>query len=286
MRILITGARGFIGGHLSKHLASRGHELQPFVRGDSLDLIASFKPEVCIHLAGRSSVRESLQNPALYEDANCRFSMALLEALRGAGTRRVIHASTVMIYGKDAPLPYAEDRIGSTPASFYGASKLAIEAQMNTWQTLHGVETINLRIFSVYGPGLRPDCVPHLIASAILEGRTFNIFGNGSSIRDYVAVGDVVSAFDAALNAQWGSDFPLALNIGSGRGTSLMELIGMLETGLQKKLKIEFKPPVAGELHAIVADVSRARQFLDWQPRANLGAEIRALSVWFQTRQK
>ncbi len=110
-----------------------------------------FKPDVCVHLAARSSVRESLQNPGLYAESNDALSIAVLEAARRSNCRRVIHASSVMIYGKDAPLPYSETHIGTTPASFYGASKLAAETLMNAWRALHGMETIYLRLSPVLG---------------------------------------------------------------------------------------------------------------------------------------
>ena len=315
MRIVVTGAAGFIGGHLFQRLLQQGHvlcgivrtieetsptrvasaaKLQSVIEGhpnavlracnslDSLlEIVARFRPDACVHLAGRSSVRESLQNPGLYEDANCRFSMGLLEALRAAGCRRVVHASTVMVYGKDAPAPYCEKHLGSSPLSFYGASKLAVETQMNAWRALHGMETINLRLFSVYGPGLRRDCVPYLIASAILENRGFNLFGDGSSQRDYVALEDVLAAIEAALSVRWTDSFPTALNIGSGKGTRLIDLIQLLERGLGKKLTLEFKPPVQGELHSIIADVNQTEASLGWRPRVELAEGMGRLAKWF-----
>lgn len=318
MKVMITGAAGFVGAHVFERLVSRGYEVAGVVRGvgeqspssarriaaldeicaqnsnaqlirvdiaSSLnEQIPNFKPDACVHLAGRSSVRESLQNPGLYESANGQFSMRLLEALRLAGCRRVVHASTVMVYGKDAPRPYREDAIGTMPASFYGASKLAIETQMNTWRALHGMETVNLRLFSTYGPGLRADCVPHLIASAIVAQRAFNVFGDGSSVRDYVAVEDVVEAIELSLSAAWRSNFPLALNIGSGVGTRLIDLIRMLERGLRAELQIEFKPAVAGELAAITADVSAAQRELNWSPSVKIDAGMLGLTDWFRTQ--
>lgn len=320
MRIVVTGAAGFIGGHLFRRLLKQGHALCGIVRtsGDaslssatgtatlqalveghpdaalracnSLDalheIVVRFQPDACVHLAGRSSVRESLQNPGLYEEANCRFSMGLLQALRASGCRRVVHASTVMVYGKDAPSPYQEDRLGSAPLSFYGASKLAVETQMNAWRALHGMETINLRLFSVYGAGLRRDCVPYLIASAILEARNFNVFGDGSSQRDYVALDDVLDALEAALAVRWTKIFPRALNIGSGKGTRLSDLIRLLEQGLDKKLALDFNPPVQGELHSIVADIALAETSLVWRPRVELANGMGGLAKWFLTSEK
>lgn len=314
MNVLITGAAGFIGSHLFRRLSGRGHKVLGIVRsketasaasahrnsalaerplsaceyilecGNTVpdQAISAFMPEVCVHLAGRSSVRESLQNPGLYEDQNCRFSMALLEALRLAGCPRVIHASTVIIYGKDAPLPYREEAIGSAPGSFYGASKLAVEALMNTWRVLHGMAAFNLRFFSVYGPELRPDCVPHLIATAIAKGNDFTVFGDGSSVRDYIEIDDVLDAIEAAIMIPWSADIPAALNIGSGVGTPLLELIELIERGLKEKARIVHKPAVAGELHSIVADIHAAKRILNWSPRVKLEDGIARFTEWFK----
>ncbi len=318
MRILLTGATGFIGSHVFANLARDGVRVAGFVRhasnassasahrlaklerivrehpngsliigsrlGDSEKAVADFSPTACVHLAGRSSVRESLNNPGIYADVNGAATIELLELLRRVGCRRIVHASSVMVYGKDAPLPYREPHIGSSPTSFYGASKLAAETLLNTWRALHGMETINLRLFSVYGPDLRPDCVPYLIASAIRDERDFTIFGDGSSVRDYVEIDDVVRAIRAAIDAPPQSkNASLSLNIGSGIGTCLTDLVRKIERGLNKKARIVHKQAVSGELPAIVADVTSARENLNWQPRVNVDVGMKKLTEWFAT---
>ena len=317
MRILITGASGFIGSNLFEHLArknacvagvvrvknqsapsvKRAACLEKFVQahpnaslvrcpdfGGLAALFAEFSPTACVHLAGRSSVRESFQNPGMYADANGAALIEVLEAARGTGCRRIVHSSSVMVYGKDAPLPYNEAHIGSTPASFYGASKLAAETILNAWRALHTMETVNLRLFSVYGPDLRPDSVPHLIASAIREERDFTVFGDGSSVRDYVEIDDVVNAIEAAIAVPWTNDFPTALNIGSGVGTRLLDLVRLIERGLNKKGCLVHKPAVAGELHTIVADNANAKRVLNWKPRVELRDGVARLTDWFNAQ--
>jgi nucleoside-diphosphate-sugar epimerase len=319
VRILITGVTGFIGSHLFEHLARENTVVAGFVRnaennsperalrlaqlnniarecpnatiltgprfGEMERDVAEFSPTACVHLAGRSSVRESFSNPGLYATSNAAATIELLEILRRAGCLRVIHSSSVMIYGKDAPLPYTESGIGSTPASFYGASKLATETFVNTWRVLHGMEAINLRLFSVYGPELRPDCVPHLIASAIRDDRDFTIFGDGSSVRDYVEIDDVVRAIQAAIHTPWSKSFPLALNIGSGIGTALIELVRIIERGMNKKARLVHKSAVRSELQAVVAGIDLARTTLQWEPRVELKDGMARLTNWFaQTR--
>ena len=314
MNILVTGASGFLGYHLTSRLLTRGYDVTGTIRRagmasadsrrrmkklESMNgsakgklLIArseefealynTFKrtpPEVCIHLAGKSWVRESVGYPELYEEANFRFTAALLEALRQNGCRRVIFASSVMVYGKDAPLPYAEPHIGTAPSSPYGASKLACEVLVNTYRQLHKLETVNLRLFSVYGPDLRPDCVPHLIATAIMKGQPFTVFGDGSSMRDYIEVEDVLNAIEAAMHAKPSFD---ALNIGSGYGASLVDLIRMIEKAMGRRAELVYKPAVAGELHTAVPDITHAMNSLSWEPQVDIEQGIARMAAWFK----
>ena len=315
VRILITGAAGFIGSQVFARFAQAGVRVAGFIRDSQnptalhtrrlakLDQIASahsnpvlirgksfsaakidivdFSPTVCVHLAGRSSVRESLKNPGLYVDANVGSTIELLETLRAIGCNRVVHASSVMVYGKDAPSPYHELELGTSPASFYGASKLAAETLLNTYRMLHRFEAINLRLFSVYGPDLRPDSVPHLIASAIRDDREFNIFGDGSSVRDYVEIRDVVDAIEAAVRVEWSANFPGTLNIGSGVGTPLLEVLRNIEQGMCKKARLVYKPAVEGELKTIVAGIENSGRFLGWKPRISFREGVGRFTEWF-----
>lgn len=314
MNILVTGVAGFIGMHLAARLLSKGHAVTGTIRragmvsADSkrrlkkLEAYAAsikaklqivrceeyealytslqqVRPEVCVHLAGKSWVRESIGYPELYEEANYKFTIALLEALRHHGCRRLIFASSVMVYGKDAPLPFAEDHLGTCPLSPYGASKLACEVLINTYRQLHKLQTVNLRLFSVYGPDMRADCVPHIIATSILKKQPFTVYGDGSAMRDYVDVEDVVNAFETAIGD---STSYAALNIGSGFGTSVVELLQLIEQQMGKKAEVVHKPGVAGELALAIPDISLAMEKLKWEPRVNLETGIKRMTAWFK----
>jgi nucleoside-diphosphate-sugar epimerase len=145
------------------------------------------------------------------------------------------------------------------------------------------MESINLRLFSVYGPDLREDSVPNLIGRAILERRPFKILGDGSSQRDYVDVNDVLDAFQAALACPWAPDFPTAINIGSGTGTTLRHLIELLEARLGMNLIRDPQPPVHGEIPAIVADIGLAQKVLGYRPSITLEAGLARLANWFRS---
>jgi UDP-glucuronate 4-epimerase len=312
MNILVTGAGGFIASHLIPRLLAAGHTVTGTIRragmasadskrrAKNLELLSDkghfqiarceefeslyallqrFRADLCVHLAGKSWVRESVSYPELYEEANFRATSALLEALRQNNCRKVIFASTVMVYGKDAPVPYMEDNLGSAPASPYGASKLSCEVLLNTYNILHKLQTINLRIFSCYGPELRADLVPHLIATAITKRQPFTIFGDGSAVRDFIEISDVVSAIERAIDC---NESHTALNIGSGFGTSLLELIAVIEKCLGKKAELIYKPAVAGELAVAIPDISLSMEKLQWEPKVELEAGIERMVGWFK----
>ncbi len=123
-----------------------------------------------------------------------------------------------------------------------------------------------------------------MIAAAIQNEKDFNVFGDGSSVRDYIEIDDVLDAIEAAIEAVWCQDFPIAINIGSGQGTTLLELIAKLEVGLGKPAKIVRKPANAGELHAIVADIATAQRVLNWRPCVDMETGIARLTDWFNAQ--
>jgi UDP-glucuronate 4-epimerase len=314
-RFLVTGAAGFVASHLMPRLLNAGHLVTGMVRYarraseaskrrmgalDALqekykdhfqltqcddgmamrEAVARAKPDICIHLAGRSWVRESVAWPELYVEANYRTTVGLMDALHHSGCRRVVLASSSMVYGKDAPLPYVEDQLGVAPASPYGASKLACEALLNTYHALYKMETVNLRLFSIYGPDLRQDCVPYLIGSAIMQGKPFTVFGDGSSMRDYIEVNDAMDAIEAACRGH--ESYP-ALNIGSGFGTPLIDLVRLLEKCIGRKVELSFKASLASELPLAVPDLCLAMEKLKWEPKISIEEGMARLAEWFKS---
>ncbi|WP_068808595.1 NAD-dependent epimerase [Thauera phenolivorans] len=233
MKILLTGAAGFIGMHTSERLLARGDEvvgldnlndyydprlkearlarLQPhpgfrFVRMDVADragvehLFAEEKFDRVIHLAAQAGVRYSLQNPHAYIDSNVVGFMNILEGCRHAGVGHLVYASSSSVYGGNTRMPFSEADSVDHPVSMYAATKKANELMAHTYSHLFGLPTTGLRFFTVYGPWGRPDMALFLFTKAILEGRPIDVFNHGRMKRDFTYVDDIVEGVIRTLD--------------------------------------------------------------------------------------
>jgi UDP-glucose 4-epimerase len=299
MRFLITGGAGFIGVHLANSLARQGHtvrvlddlstgdatRLDPsvhFTRGDVED-----KPKVwrllnkvdCVyHLAARVSVPESVLYPREYNRTNVSGTVAIMEAMRDAGIKRVVLTSSGAVYGEQKVNKVYEDLLPH-PDSPYAVSKLAAENYVRTIGELWHIETVSLRIFNAYGPGqsIPPTHAPVIpqFMRQLLEGGSLVIYGAGHQTRDYIYVDDVVEALAAAattegLNRQ-------VINIGTGVGTSIHELVKMMEQVTDKKARTITNPSAPSGVSALVANISRAERSLGFRPKVTLEQGLRLL---------
>lgn len=292
MRFLITGGAGFLGAALANYLVRQNHtvrilddlstgdpaKLDPaihFTRGDIED-----KPKVwrllnkidCVyHLAARVSVPESVLYPREYNKTNVSGTVAVMEAMRDAGVKRVVLASSGAVYGEqevervnESLLPY--------PDSPYAVSKLAAEGYVRTIGGLWGIETVALRIFNAYGPGqailpTHSPVIPQFVRQ-ILGGGSVIMYGSGEHVRDYIYVDDVVQALAAAATAEGVSR--QVINIGTGIGTSIKQLIAMIEKVTGRKAQIITNPTVSAGVSSLVADISLAQKLLNFAPRVSL----------------
>src|SRR5581483_5725539 len=222
--------------------------------------------EVVFHLAAQADVRVSVTDPTFDAATNVLGTIAVLEAARACGARRVVNSSTGGgLYGDIDILPTPED-VPIHPMAGYGQSKYAAEGYCGLYTRLHGLSTISLRYGNVYGP--RQDIhgeagVVAIFAGALIEGRAPKVFGNGTQTRDWVEVSDVVRAnlmaADSALNG--------AVNIGHGRETTVLQLLDAMRGAVGRMdAEPEFVPARPGEVSRSCLDVSRARQELGWQP--------------------
>jgi UDP-glucuronate 4-epimerase len=247
MKILITGAAGFIGFHTANHLLDRGEEIvgldnlntyydvtlkearlrllesQPgfrFVRADLSDadqidrLFATERFDRVVHLAAQAGVRYSIKNPRAYIDSNINGFLTILEGCRHHDVKHLVYASSSSVYGANTKLPFSVHDNVDHPISLYAATKKANELMAHTYSHLYRLPTTGLRFFTVYGPWGRPDMAMFIFTRAIIEGNPIDVFNQGNMRRDFTyiddIVGGVVRTMDlvAAPNAAWKSDHP------------------------------------------------------------------------------
>jgi UDP-glucuronate 4-epimerase len=231
-KVLVTGTAGFIGYHLALRLIADGHEVvgvddlhpcafpslkaqrhrrlqetpgytdvvQDLADAEATDaLFATHRPDLVAHLAARTGVRTSVEHPFAYERSNVLGTLAVLEAARLHGRPRVVYASSSSVYGDSTAMPWREDDRADTPVSLYAATKRAGELMAHAFTATHGLCTIGLRFFTVYGPFGRPDMAVWTFAEAIASGEPVPLFDGGNMQRDFTYVDDVVAAVCAAL---------------------------------------------------------------------------------------
>jgi UDP-glucose 4-epimerase len=297
MNFLITGAAGFLGSSLANQLAREGHQVRGlddlstgnpqslapdvhFTRGDVSDRPKLWtllqEVDVVYHLAARVSVPESILYPRDYNLVNVGGTVALMEAMRDVGVGRVVLASSGAVYG-DLGGQTLKETITPNPRSPYAVSKLAAEYYVRTIGGLWGIETVSLRIFNAYGPGQHlpashPPVVPHYLKQA-LRGGTLVAHGDGSQTRDYVYVDDVVSGLVAAATAP--NINGLVINIGSGKETSISELIKCVQDVTGSNSEVIHNPKTSGGVSRLCADLTLANQKLNYRPSIGLPEGLR-----------
>ncbi len=297
MQFLVTGGAGFLGTHLCNRLARDGHAVRAlddlsagdpsrlaptvlFTRGDVADipkLWSLLQGIDCVyHLAARVSVPQSILYPRDYNTVNVGGTVALMEAVRDAGVTRVVLASSGAVYGQQAAQPVRED-MPPYPDSPYAVSKLSAEFYVRTIGALWKIETVILRIFNAFGPGQavpvsHPPVVPQLLKQAT-GGGSLVVFGDGTQTRDFVFVDDVVNALVAAATAERVAGE--VINVGSGQETSIVDLIRHIEQVVGRQVEPLHNSSVSGGVRRLVADVTKARRLLNFQPRISLDEGLR-----------
>lgn len=312
LSVLVTGAAGFIGSHLSEALVAAGDTVvcldsfDPFydpavkernvaalresgrfveVRGDIRDPAAwDAVPDgvdAVVHLAARAGVRPSIAEPALYADVNVTGTARMLDFVARRSVPSVVFGSSSSVYGNTQDVPFTESAPVDHPISPYAATKVAGERLCRTAHELTGVSVLVARIFTAYGPRQRPDLAIHKFARLLAEGRPIPRFGDGTSARDYTYVADLVDGLTAGL--AWVRNHPGAfetVNLGSDRPVTLNEVIRVLGEALGVEPRIEELPMQPGDVERTWADISRARELLGYAPRTSFAEGIRAFVAW------
>lgn len=299
MRCLITGGAGFIGAALANRLAREGHHVwvlddlsagDPsrldskvlFTRGDVKDvpkLWTLLQDVDCVyHLAARVSVPESILYPRDYNDVNVGGTVAVMEAVRDAGVKRVVLASSGAIYGEQRKQPVSE-KSTPVPDSPYAVSKLASEYYVFTIGSLYGIETVALRIFNAYGPGqfipaAHAPVIPQFLKQA-LGGGSLVVFGDGNQTRDFVYIDDVVEALVAAATAP-DVDRHI-INVGSGQEVSINQLVEKVARVTGRQVDPLYSQANDGGVSRLVADIGLARRKLGYRPSVDLDEGLRRM---------
>jgi UDP-glucuronate 4-epimerase len=312
LKILITGAAGFIGSHVADRLLERGDEVigldnfndyysptqkernvsaaqqqagYTLYRADLRNfeelqtVFEKSRPDKILHLAGMANVRYSVQFPLLYEEVNVRGTMHILELARLSGIEQVVMASSSSIYGGCKTIPFSEDEPADKPMSPYAATKRAAELLAYTYHNLYGLKFTALRFFTVFGPRNRPDMAVYLFTKAIDQGLPLKLFGDGSARRDWTYVGDTVRGILAALDRPL--DYEI-INLGNSHTQSEMDLIQAAEKALDKQAVINRVERPSTELPLTFADISKARRLLDFAPITSFEEGYANFFEWYQ----
>ncbi len=318
MRVLVTGAAGFIGFHVAKALLDRGEEvigvdnmndyyevslkqarldrLLPFKKfsfkkenianRDAILPLASQGLTHIIHLAAQAGVRYSLENPFAYADSNLTGHLVLMElARRTPGLKHFVYASSSSVYGGNTKIPFAVGDAVERPVSLYAATKRADELMSYTYAHLFRMPATGLRFFTVYGPWGRPDMAAYIFTSRILEGKPIKVFNNGNMRRDFTYIDDIVSGVLAALGkppqAQEPNP-PFALyNLGNSKAEKLPDFIAAIEKALGKKAIIDFQPLQPGDVIETFADISASTRDLGFNPETGIEQGIPKFTAWY-----
>ena len=316
MKVLVTGAAGFIGMHASLRLLARGdtvlgldnlndyyavslkearlaqlrtHPGFRFEHADIADggalqaLFAREKPDAVLHLAAQAGVRYSLTNPAAYIQSNLVGFGNLLEACRHHPPRHLVYASSSSVYGSNAKLPWSESDNVDHPVSLYAATKKSNELMAHAYSHLFGLPATGLRFFTVYGPWGRPDMSPMLFASAIMEGRPIQVFNQGDMQRDFTYVDDIVEGTIRVLDRPAPGTPPCdVFNIGNHAPVGLLDYIAAMERALGREAKLELKPMQPGDVKATYADTARLAAAVGFAPSTPLDEGLARFADWFK----
>lgn len=308
--ILVTGGAGFIGSNLIDQLLFLGHKVicldnfDPFydkkvklenladayehqnfvlIEGDirnqaDLEKCFSLQPiDLVIHLAAKAGVRPSIKDPKEYYDVNVAGTLNILEAMRNYGVKKFLFASSSSVYGNNRKTPFSESDSVDNPISPYAASKKSGELICHSYHHLYGFDIFCLRFFTVYGPRQRPDLAIHKFTNQILKNQSIEVYGDGSSARDYTYINDTVNGIIKASECLEGFDI---FNLGESKVISLLEMIETIEKLLGKKAIKKFLPVQPGDVDITFADITKSKKMIGYDPQWNFEIGLKEFLKW------
>jgi UDP-glucuronate 4-epimerase len=311
MKVLVTGAAGFVGSRLSKALLARGDEvvgydnLDPyydlglkrrhladldvgafrFVEGDLRngeqlrDLFETENFQAVAHVGAMAAVRYSVQFPLIYGEVNVQGTANLLDAARQTSQPVCVLASTSSVYGSDTPVPFSEEAPAVKPLAPYPASKRAMELFAHSFAHLYGLRTTVLRFFNVYGPHGRPDMMPWQWSQKIHRGEEITLFNGGQLRRDWTYIDDINAGILAAIDA--GLDWEI-VNLGCGRPVENLLFVKILENLLGREARVIDAPCPISEPLETFADISKARRLFGYEPKTEVEVGLSHFVDWLR----
>jgi UDP-glucuronate 4-epimerase len=309
---MVTGCAGFIGSHVTEHLLEKNENIigvdnfndfydpkikkrnimpsmnNPrfrLVNGDIRDteklgkIFKDFEIETVVHLAACAGVGHSFKNPELYYDVNVNGTRGVLDLAARYKVKNFIFASSSSVYGINKKVPFSEEDETNNQISPYAKTKKAGEKLCQEFHETSGLNITCLRFFTVYGPRGRPDMAPFKFTKLISEGKEIEMFGDGSSSRDYTFVEDIAQGIIAAVYRNLGLEI---INLGNERPIELRQLIKLIEQNVGKKAKIRQLPTQKGDVPLTHADISKARHLLGYIPRVSFEEGIKRTVEWYK----
>ena len=312
-KILITGAAGFIGYHLSRSLLKdvaiilgidnlnnyydtglkeqrlkrlKGFKNFTFKKIDLIDekklnnVFLNLNPSIVIHLAAQAGVRYSIENPRAYLDSNLIGFHNVIEQCRRCKINKLIYASSSSIYGLNEKIPFSVNDKTDYPVSLYGATKKSNELVAHAYSHLYGVKTIGLRFFTVYGPWGRPDMAYFSFTKKIIEGRKIEVFNHGNMQRDFTYIDDIVDGIRNTIDKDFNFEI---FNLGNSKSEDLMTMIRIIEKELNINAKIVFKDMQAGDVFKTYADIKKSSKMLEFKPKVSLQVGLKRTIDWYKS---
>jgi len=311
MRALITGAAGFIGSHLCERLLADGWTvvgidnfddfydpqikrrniseclknknfqlIKADIRDDeAMGEIIGGDVQIIVHLAAMAGVRPSIAQPLLYADVNINGTMVLLELAKKYEVNKFIFGSSSSVYGNNEKVPFSEDDNVDFPISPYAATKKAGELICHTYHHLHGVSITCLRFFTVYGPRQRPDLAIHKFAKLIEQDKPIPVYGDGTMMRDFTYIDDIVNGIVAAMDRCDGFNI---YNLGESQPITVNDLIAEIEKALGKKAVRQSIPPQPGDVERTYADITKSVRELGYDPKTSIQTGLANFTTWLR----
>lgn len=311
MKILVTGAAGFIGGHLAEQLSIRGDEVvgldnfndyyDPAIKRSTaaileqfpnfrmveadirdrqvmLDLFEEEKFDAVAHLAAMAGVRNAVLFPELYVDVDFNGTQHLMDGARLNGVGNFVFASTSSIYGNTQQIPFIETDNADRPLQPYAAAKRSAEILAHSYHYLFDFNFTATRFFTVYGPRGRPDMMAYLVADSVTKGREITVYDVEKMARDWTHVSDIVAGLMLAIDKPLGYEI---INLGRGEPVGLKDFIEMIEDLAGKNGNFVHKPKIAADVWNTYADISKAQRLLGYQPKVSVIEGVTDFWHWY-----